>query len=55
MLAQHERLLAAVVQLQWVWDVVRGREGGHFRGERGPVQRLRDEARDGTPRRVGMR
>jgi hypothetical protein len=35
--------------------VARGQKGGHFRGERGPVQRLRDGARDATGRgRRGM-
>ena len=36
-------------------SVARGREGGHFRGGRGPDQWLRDGARDGTPRRVGLK
>ena len=32
--------------------VLRGREGGHFRGERGPTQRLRDGTRDAMLRFV---
>lgn len=33
---------------RYTYGVARGRGGGHFRGRRGPGQRLRDGARSAT-------
>jgi hypothetical protein len=38
-----------------LFDVARGEKGGHFRGERGPGQRLRNGARDATERDARLR